>query len=323
MARRFSVLGTVGNGVLALLVATAPPSAMADPPAAWRSAAPLPHALQEVGSVALGDNVYVAGGLGTPAELFSNHHLRFDTRTGEWRQLAPIPVAQHHLQGVAVDGKIYYLGGEEGAALIPNGRVWEYDPATDRFTQRTGMPADRIRGAAGVAAHDGRIYVAGGYNGLAAALPYFDVYDPATDTWAALPDMPNAREHLGAAVVDGKFYAVGGRFVIQPAFVRPTDVFDFGTRTWSTGWPIPRGRGGLGVAAIGQRIYAFGGEGIGPAFDYTDVLDTATMTWSPGPPMPLGRHGIQAATVGRDLFLAGGAEISAYWPAADVQVFQP
>ncbi|MBF6130214.1 Kelch repeat-containing protein [Nocardia brasiliensis] len=329
MPHRFAIRAVIAGSVLAITTGIHPSAASAAPTAQWSIATPLPYPLQEVGSVAMGTDVYVAGGigLGTGPSLeqviFSNSHLRLDTRNGTWRQLTPMPITQHHLQGVVVDGKIYYLGGEEGPALLPNGRVFAYDPATDRFTERARMPSARIRGAAGIAVHDNKIYVAGGYNGLLAALPYFDVYDPATDTWSVLPDLPNAREHLGAAVIDGEFYAVGGRFVLPTAFIRPTDVFDFATATWRSAAPIPHGRGGLGVGVIGDKIYAFGGEGLGPSFDYTDVLDTATMTWSSAPSMPNGSHGIQAAVVGDRIVVAGGAKLSVYWPMTDVQVFRP
>ena len=58
--------------------------------------------------------------------------------------------------------------------------------------------------------YGGKIYYAGGlHDGKAVA--WFDVYDPSTETWTQLPDMPRRRDHFQAAVVDGKFYAIGGR----------------------------------------------------------------------------------------------------------------
>lgn len=34
------------------------------------------------------------------------------------------------------------------------------------------------------------------------------VYDPATDVWSALSPIPTEREHLAAAALDGRIYAV-------------------------------------------------------------------------------------------------------------------
>ena len=56
----------------------------------------------------------------------------------------------------------------------------------------------RPRGAGGVAVYDGRIYYAGGL-AEGKAVSWFDVYDPATDTWTQLPDMPRAAGPLPGA----------------------------------------------------------------------------------------------------------------------------
>ena len=54
------------------------------------------------------------------------------------------------------------------------------------------MPAGRDRGAGGIAVHAGKIYIAGGlHNG--AAVPWFDVYDPATNAWTPSGQMSERR----------------------------------------------------------------------------------------------------------------------------------
>ncbi|WP_433655125.1 Kelch repeat-containing protein [Nocardia sp. CA-128927] len=199
--------------------------------------------------------------------------------------------------------------------------MWQYDPKTNKLTERARMPLQRIRGATGAAVRDGKIYVAGGQRDYL-AFGYFDEC-PATDTWTALPDLPNPREHLGAAIVGDKFYAVGGRFVVQPAFIRPTDVFDFSKGSWSTIALIPHGRGGLAVVPIGDMIYAIGGAGIGPSFTDNEVLDTRSLRWSTREPMKRGRHGIQGVAADGKIYIVGGASYSVYLPEADMQVYVP
>ena len=87
--------------------------------------------------------------------------------------------------------------------------------------------------------------------------PWFDVYDPATETWTQLPNMPRARDHFHAAVVDGKFYAIGGR--------QTSDINAMSPRSTST--TFPRDHGHLAdprhrTAHTPQRVHN-GGAGQG------------------------------------------------------------
>src|SRR5205085_2798063 len=58
---------------------------------------------------------------------------------------------------------------------------------------------------------NGKLYVFGGYtNTSIEATARSDVYDPVTNAWRRLPDMPQALTHSGQAI-DGRFiYLVGG-----------------------------------------------------------------------------------------------------------------
>ena len=69
------------------------------------------------------------------------------------------------------------------------------------------MPVARAY-AAGAVVH-GKLYVAcGTTNGP--ALGRVERYDPVSDTWATMPNMPTARNHLAAAAANGVLYALGG-----------------------------------------------------------------------------------------------------------------
>ena len=42
-----------------------------------------------------------------------------------------------------------------------------------------------------------------------------EVYDPASDSWAQLKDMPTPRGFFGTASIEGKIFAVGGSINMQ------------------------------------------------------------------------------------------------------------
>ena len=155
-------------------------------------AMPLPrseHAIAE-----LDGTIWVLGGY-PPGRLPSNLVQIYDPVANRWTLGPTLPVPIHHTHVAAVNGKLYVIGGEiDGAStgwpetFVAN--VWMHDPAVGGWVARAPMPTARSGG--GKAVIDGKIYVAGGRPPGGSA---FEVYDPATDTWERLPDMPTQRNH--------------------------------------------------------------------------------------------------------------------------------
>jgi N-acetylneuraminic acid mutarotase len=206
------------------------------------------------------------------------------------------------------------------------GTVWIYDPSTDTFSTGEPMPVGRERGAGGVAIWRGRIYYFGGlHDGV--ATPWVDVYDPAaaSDPWTQLPDMPRARDHFQAAVVDGRMYAIGGRQGDRLSPFGYNDAYDFATGTWTTGLAeLPTPRGGYASAVLQGDILIVGGEGADLAYSTVEAYDPASDTWTTLANMPTARHGIQAVVWhGRMFVTDGGTESGGAAPTDVTEVFTP
>jgi N-acetylneuraminic acid mutarotase len=277
------------------------PEVSQNPSGQWQSLAPNSKKRQEVAYVQTGGRFYLAGG--------STVHERYDPVTNTWEQVEPLPTKLDHIQGVKLGGKIYYIGGLAAWPRPDVGTVYVYDPATDTFSEGAPMPEGRSRGAGGVAVHNGKIYYAGGLHD-GRAVPWFDVYDPATEIWTQLPNMPRVRDHFHAAVVDGKFYAIGGRDSVVSAMTTKVDVYSLASGsagTWQTpNTELPTPRGGFATAVLGKEILVIGGEGGGKAHNEVEAYDTLNNSWRALKPMPTARHGIQAAVCNGGVYIAAG-----------------
>jgi Kelch motif len=285
----------------ALLTAAAVTAVSAADNGTWTVRAPSGFKRQEVSYQQAGGKMYLAGGK-------SNVQQVYDPVTDSWSNVAPLPapVPMDHIQSAAVNGKIYYIGGLTGWLGPSVGSVYIYDPTTDTFSTGASMPAGRDRGAGGIAAYNGKIYLAGGIH-AGTTVGWFDVYDPASDTWASLPDLPHRRDHFQAAIVNGRFWAIGGRVSSTPVRVGYNEAFDFATQKWLTGFaPLPTLRGGVATAVFGTEVVVIGGEGGGATFSTVEAYNTATNTWRTLAPMPTARHGIQAALLDGSAYIADG-----------------
>lgn len=289
----------------------------------WETRAPFPILATEVSAAAVGDKVYVIGGYlqsGSSTRLFI-----YDAFTDTWSEGAslPVPGGVDHANVAALDGKVYFLGAIRIADGFTTGRTLEYDPVANTWRERAPMPT--ARGASGVAALAGRIYVAGGLAG-GNSVSNFEAFDPATNTWAVLPAMPTARDHLTAQAVGGRFYAISGRV---GDVLSANEAYDPLTNTWTPRAPIPTPRGGIGSGTIGGRIQVFGGEGPSgtPAgtFQQNEEYDPATNAWRTLAPMPTPRHGIYGATVeGTRVFVpSGGPQAGAFFSTVHEAFYLP
>jgi N-acetylneuraminic acid mutarotase len=295
---------------LASVSSSAPLASSSFPATAWSTAAPLAIARQEVAVAELAGLIYVIGGIdGVPS--FTDSVEVYDPATDSWSPGPSLTTPLHHTTAASVDGKLYAIGGWADFFATPLDVVYELDPQVGSWVAKTPMPTPR--GSPAAAALGGKIYVGGGWP-LANAQD-FAVYDPGSDTWQTLPDLPSGRNHLGLAAADGRIFAVGGRTALEAGVgnVATVDVFDPLSETWGNAAPLPRARGGLASVGEGGLIFAFGGEGNGESPDGTfpdaDVYDAATDGWSPLPDMPTPRHGIGAVVVDGAVHIPGGGPI--------------
>ena len=72
--------------------------------------------------------------------------------------------------------------------------------------------------------------------------------------------MPTSRSNLGAAIVNGRIYAIGG-YIQGMGATNKVEEYDIATDTWTTKANMPTLRQSLGVSACNGKIYAIGGQG--------------------------------------------------------------
>ena len=302
---------------------------------AWTKAAPFPEPDEELYGVTANGKMYVIGGFagGRAAGMA----YEYDPGTDKWTKKAPMGRAAHHSALAEVGGKIYVFGGFVQPTSGPTGgwqpidNAWEFDPAANTWKALPPLPTKR--GAAVAVAAAGKIYVIGGAStpigsnavaitggGPARSVGANEVYDPATNKWSTATEMPTARNHAFAGLVNGKIYVIGGRlatgFITAATNTDVVEEFDPTTNAWSgpkARMPTPRSGGGWGT--FGGRIYVAGGEVATPqlvgAYRAVEAFEPATNTWITMPSMPIPRHGVAGTIVGNRLHLVSGMVTSA------------
>jgi len=265
--------------------------------------------------VQAGDKFYIFGGRESP------HVVEvYDYNTNTWSTASNGPEQFNHFQATTYQGLIWVIGAFEDNVYPveqPEEFIWIFDPTNNEWIQGPSIPTARRRGSAGLVVYNNKFYVAGGntigHDG--GYVPWLDEYDPVTNTWTALADAPNARDHFHATVVDGKLYLAGGRLsggdggTFEPR-IEEVDVYDFGTGTWTTlpaASNLPTPRGGTTTVNFKGEVVVIGGEGDGQAFDNAEALDPTSGTWRSLAPMNNARHGTQAIVSGDGIHISSGS----------------
>jgi N-acetylneuraminic acid mutarotase len=256
------------------------PDASASSPSASkptvRDLDPLPRGLTSFGAAVIRDNVYVYGG-----NLVGAHEYHVDGQSGDlfslnWRNPA-------------------------GWKVVSNG------------PRRQGLAMvaynDRLYRVGGFAAHNAE----GDENDLRST-PDFAEFDPATNTWRDLPEMPSPRSSHDAVVVGSRLYVAGGwnmpgkgekaiwhdsALMIDLASENPQ---------WKELPSPPFQRRALSLAACGDRVYAVGGmASTNETTLEVAVFDTARNEWSTAPRLPgagMDGFGTSACSAGDTVFVS-------------------
>jgi non-specific serine/threonine protein kinase len=252
----------------------------------------------EVAGAVVREEIYVVGGY--LADGRSSRRVDvFNPRTRRWRRGPNLPVAVNHAMAASANGRLYVVGGygSRGAlrsAYVLRGRRWVSLPR---------MPAPRA--AAGAAVAGGRLYVVGGVvrSGVLAGVAF--AFDLRRATWTLVPG-PTRREHLAAAALSGKIYAVAGRTGGIDQNLTVVESLSPGAPSWTTLAPVPSSRGGTGAAAAAGRIVSVGGEEPGGTIASVFAYAPARAGWERLPDLPTPRHGLAVVAVGSRVYAIGG-----------------
>lgn len=251
----------------------------------WATAPDVPIGAHHLGVAELNGLLYVAGGY--TEEGPATDALRvYDPSTSEWEMLSPMPTARGALGLAAHDGKLYAVGGAtEGLGGPVTGALEIYDPETDTWSEGAAMPTPREHLA--VAAGAGRIFTAGGRahgDESASLASAFGAYDPASDSWEALPPLPTPRGGVSGVFVSGKMVVLGGER--GTTTFDTAEAYDMTSGTWQTLPPMPTPRHGVASAAIGDTIFAIAGSTQAGVVENTGATEALTLPSDDGDSSP-------------------------------------
>lgn len=269
-----------------------------DPQAAsWAklASATVPREAGRIGEVA-GSLVWT-GGWGPGGDPTGITEL-YDPAGDSWSLGAKNP-KPYSAAGVAVVGsKMYLVGGCTGSACGTKD-VQVYDAAADSWSSAATYPEPIAWEACG--AIDAKIYCAGGNTDAASVTSAYS-YDPATDAWAPVADLPADLWGSFSTAANGQLLVSGGVVDHSAAITNTGYAYDPANDAWS---PLPnlntalyRGSGAVGFYAVGGNPggsttppvattqllagYAQGGSADVPWLG----VDPTELTLAPVPPRP-------------------------------------
>lgn len=130
-------------------------------------------------------------------------------------------------------------------------------------------------------------------------------YDPITDTWATMANMPYAVDWIDASYSADRFYIFGGFDGGSPYTYNM--IYDVASDSWSNGASMPLGRMAAGQVVYNDSlIYMLGGyNGSGPSND-VQIYNIYTDAWTTGTALPLVNMMQGVAMTGDTIWLVGG-----------------
>lgn len=149
------------------------------------------------------------------------------------------------------------------------------------------------------------VVVIGGYE--VGMVDRVEAYDPAGDSWRALPSLPARVHHVNAAVVDDTVYVVG---VLEEGFVEAGAIWALEGDRWTDLGELPADRavGAAGVGVLDGRIHLVGGLQGGRSVDLHTAYDPATGQIEALAPAPTARDHMAAGVTGGRLAVVGGRD---------------
>ena len=295
----------------------------------WTKKADLPTPRFDLSIGVIDNKLYALGGYDWDGHRTFSSAEVYDANEDRWYMLQDMSYSRRNCGVGVLDKRLYVVGGlgeprndKERWGYLSSLEM--YEPDSDSWIERRPMPTPRDR--IGVAAVDGKLYVAGGFfwsRSTAETYPdgprtYFkyalktlEVYDPQTDTWERRKDMPKPSTVSGAAAIDGKLYIVRNASTIKIQTMDGCElnwlselfVYDPEKDGWTRIGDVPTPRADVAVADVNKELYLIGGSPI-PA--KVEAYNTQTGMWSDEPSLRFPRSRHAAGVIKDTIYVLGG-----------------
>ena len=275
-------------------------------------------ARRDNGFMACKGKFYLLGGQGlNPVSIFT-------PSTGAWTKGSTPPVEMHHFQAIRIEEEFWIMGAFTGQ--YPNEKplehIYIYDTVEDEWRRGDAIPADRLRGSAGISVYREKIYMVCGTADLhnAGYTNWVDRYDPKTGKWKKLANAPRNRGHFHAGICNGKIYAIGGS---DPSghtgddssgeTIAEVDVYNIESGKWET-LPeeknIPTPRSGCATVMVMDHILVIGGQSPRQmeAYNLVEAYDIDRAEWERWDSLEEGRCDTQAFMCVGAVFITAGRQ---------------
>jgi N-acetylneuraminic acid mutarotase len=284
-----SVAGS-GASVVSAAPGAAPESAASEAAGMKQSGAPLslhttdlmPIGLTTIGATRLGNHVYVLGGYAGTPHAYSQRD--------QSREFYRLDTQTHRWD------KLPGVGPIQSAILVNDGR-YVYRVGGMIAKNDAGQPEDMH------------------------SLPDVGRFDPETNSWQALENLPEPRSSHQAVLLGHTLYVIGGWKLnggtYDSEWHKTLASCDLSQPkcTWKVE-PMPFATRAFGATVYKDKIYVVGGLTPESSTDDLQIYDPAAGTWTKGPSLPKDNTTIVAAVYQGQLF-ANGADGKLYRLSAD------
>lgn len=212
----------------------------------------------------------------------------YNPATGTFSPTGPMRFARAwHTATRLADGRVLVTGGwpaawSSGTALAS---AEIYDPSTGTFTAAGSMTVSRTFHSATLLG-DGRVLVAGGFDGQREDLTSAELYDPTSGTFTPTAAMTDGRRyHTADLLPDGRvLVAGGGRDYTNRRFLTSADLYDPTTGTFTPTGALTDARTNQATALLEDgRVLVTGGYGAEAPLASAEVYDPDTGAFSTVP----------------------------------------
>ena len=258
----------------------------------WTSIADLPHTpngsgfggVTHAGITNDGTDIYFSGGYtsnssGTGQTFGVQQVWKYNVAANTYSKLPDLPIRIAAGQLEYLNGKLHHIAGTNAARTQDLGNHYVLDLDNLAAGWKTLAPLPNPRQHAGSAVFEGKIYYFGGQRGHDSQLVTSkDVhrYDPATDTWTKMADLPapgnNGLGHISSSIViAGERIIVLGGEAVQHVSTNMVSAYSPASNSWTSLTPLPQARFSGVAAILNGLIYYTGGSKTNSTFKGTPV----------------------------------------------------